>query len=227
MRNLRSRLAQLLGPWLFEVGAWPYDWMTSNQVWQASCAHLLSRLPEHDANYLVLDLGIGPGVSAINMGQASPQARFVGVDISRPMLRLAGGNRERAGWSPSRLMLVQADAGRLPFAAATLDAAAGHSFLYLLPNHEAALAEAGRVLRPGGLAGFLEPNAGRSSWRWLLRQRSGRLLISLSLWRFYNWLHGRFSPERFQAAFGRAGLGEVVTETGLGGFGIYGWARKR
>jgi ubiquinone/menaquinone biosynthesis C-methylase UbiE len=225
--KLKRFVARLLDPWLFQVGAWPYDWMTANRVWQQSSADLLTSLPDQAQGTTVLDLGIGPGVSALGMGMARPGLRFVGVDISRPMLKLAGAGRARAGWPASRLMLLQADAARLPLPGQSLDAAAGHSFLYLLPDHPAVLRETARVLRPGGWAAFMEPNAGRADWRWLLRQGSGKLLVSVSLWRFYNWLHGRFSPESMTEALARAGFADVSTESTLGGFGIYGRASKR
>ena len=224
--SLKPILARLLGSWIFSSTAWLYDWMTANSAWQESCANLLDPLPDDTEGGLVLDLGIGPGVSALSMGVRRSRARFVGLDLSRPMLKQASASRKRAGWSARRLMLVQADADRLPLAGGSFDAAAAHSFLYLLPDHHAALIEANRVVRPGGLAAFMEPNADRTDWGWLLRQRSGKLLITFSLWRFYNWLHGRFSPARFAVAFERAGFSDVDTESALGGFGIYGWARK-
>jgi ubiquinone/menaquinone biosynthesis C-methylase UbiE len=216
-----------LDPWLFQVGAWPYDWMTANRVWQQSSADLLAPFPSPAVSTTVLDLGIGPGVSALSMGRARPMLRFLGVDISRPMLKLASAGRERAGWPASRLMLMQADAAHLPLANKVLDAAAGHSFLYLLPDRPAVLRETARVLRPGGWVAFMEPNAGRADWNWLLRQGSGKLLVSVSLWRSYNWLHGRFSPESMAAALEQAGFTDVSTESTLGGFGIYGRASKR
>ncbi len=225
--SLKSILARLLGSWVFSSTAGLYEWMTANSAWQESCANLLDPLPDRAEEGLVLDLGIGPGVSALRMGVRRPQARFVGLDLSRSMLKKALTGREQAGWPAGRLMLVQADAAHLPLAQGSFDAAAAHSFLYLIPNHHAALIEANRVMRSGGLAAFMEPNAGRPDWDWLLRQRSGKLLFSFSLWRIYNWIHGRFSPASFTAAFERAGFSEVNNESALGGFGIYGWARKR
>ncbi len=225
--SLKSILARHLGSWVFGSTAWLYEWMTANSAWQESCANLLEPLPDRAEEALVLDLGIGPGVSALSMGVRHPQARFVGLDLSRPMLKQARTGRKQAGWPERRLMLVQADADHLPLADDSFDAAAAHSFLYLLPDHHAALIEANRVMRSGGLAAFMEPNADRPNWDWLLRQRSGKLLFSFSLWRIYNWIHGRFSPASFTAAFERAGFSEVDIESALGGFGIYGWARKR
>lgn len=200
--------------------------MTGNRVWRLSSTRLLDPLPESTEERLVLDLGIGPGVSALSMGGPRPRIRFIGADLSLPMLKLARDNRAEAGWASGRLMLVQLDVGHLPFADGTLDAATGHSFLYLVPDHRAALQETSRVLRPDGRAIFMEPSAGRASWGWLIRQRSVRLLVSLGLWRFYNWLHGRFSPASIRAAFEQAGLTPEGTQSTLGGFGIYGWARK-
>lgn len=223
--SIRSILTRILGGWLFDVGAWPYNWMTANRIWQRSCADLLKSIRQQAQQVLVLDLGIGPGVSAVSMGERAQNARFIGLDISLPMLRQARSVRAKLGWPASRLMLVQADAERLPLAAQALDAAAGHSFLYLLRDHPAALKETHRVLRSGGSAAFLEPNAGRVDWVWLIRQRSLRLLVSLSLWRFYNWLHGRFSPESMTTALEQAGFVGADTEITLGGFGIYGRAR--
>lgn len=225
--NIKSILARLLGPWLFSSSARLYEWMTANSAWQESCANLLDPLSDNEERGLVLDLGIGPGVSALSMGAHRPQARFVGLDLSRLMLKQARAGREQAGWPARRLMLVQADADRMPMAGESFEAAAAHSFLYLLPDHHAALIEAHRVVRQGGLAAFMEPNAGRADWGWLLRQRSGKLMFSFSLWRFYSWLHGRFSSASLTAAFERAGFSEVDIESVLGGFGIYGWARKR
>ena len=201
--------------------------MTANSAWQESCANLLDPFPDRAEEGLVLDLGIGPGVSALKMGVRRPQVRFVGLDLSRSMLKKARTGHEQAGWPVGRLMLVQADADHLPLADGSFDAAAAHSFLYLIPDHHTALIETNRVMRFGGLAAFMEPNADRPDWDWLLRQRSGKLLFTFSLWRIYNWIHGRFSPASFTATFERAGFSEVDIEGALGGFGIYGWARKR
>jgi len=224
--SLKLFLTRLLGPWVFSSGAWLYDWMTANSAWQESCANLLDPLPAGAEEGLVLDLGIGPGVSAIKMGARHSRMRFMGLDLSRLMLKRATFGREQSGWPARRLMLVQADAEHLPLAGESFDAAAAHSFLYLLPDYHKALIEANRVLRPGGLAAFMEPNADRPDWGWLLRQRSGKLLFTFSIWRFYNWLHGRFSPASLTAAFERAGFDDVETKSALGGFGIYGWSRK-
>jgi len=53
---------------------------------------------------------------------------------------------------------LQADATRLPFAAQSRDVVAFSSVLHHLPDRDAALGEAHRVLRPGGLVFAFDPN---------------------------------------------------------------------
>jgi ubiquinone/menaquinone biosynthesis C-methylase UbiE len=108
----------------------------------------------------------------------------------------------------------------------TINIVTGHSFIYLLPDRHAVLTEVKRVLRPGGQVAFLEPHAGRGDWGWLLRQKSLRLFISVSLWRPYSWLHTRFSTYSLQALLEQAGFINLSTEVTIGGFGIVGRAQK-
>jgi ubiquinone/menaquinone biosynthesis C-methylase UbiE len=217
---------RLLGQWIFDLGASIYNAANSNPIWQANCALLLEEMASPSEGLLVLDLGIGPGVSAMSMGERRPNDRFIGLDISKQMLELADENRNEAGWRPNRLCLVRGSALCLPFADNTVDAVTGHSFLYLLPDHHTALIEAQRVVRSGGYAAFLEPYAGRVDWSWLVHQKSGRLVFSLTLWRFYNWIHGRFSETDIKREFEKVGFSRVETEVTLGGFGIFGRATK-
>jgi len=211
---------------IFDFGSWIYAWMTGNPVWHANAAHLLDHLPPAQAEWLVLDLGAGPGNSALAMRAHRPTARFVAFDLAQQMLELAQQNRLQAGVSLQQLAPVRGDALRLPLAPASVDVVTGHSFLYLLPNYQGVLAEALRVLRPGGYVAFLEPQAGAVDWAWLWQQRSTGLHISLTLWRFYSWLHRRFSTVSLAAALTEAGFQNVTTEVTLGGFGLFGRGRK-
>lgn len=212
--------------WIFNAGADAYDFFTANPIWTANCARLLDHVPAEQARLQVLDLGIGPGGSAIAMGQHWPERRFIGFDISRSMLRIAAHNRRKAGWSPNRLALGRGDALHLPLQEGRLDAVTGHSFLYLLSDHHLALAEINRVLRPGGYVAFLEPHVGPISWSWLLSGASTRLFVSLSLWRLYSSWHRRYSAESLRLDLAQAGFTHIKTEVTLGGFGIFGRAQK-
>lgn len=83
------------------------------------------------------------------------------------------------------------------------------------------------MLKPGGQVVFLEPHQGAVSWNWLWRQRSGRLLTALSLWRVYSGRHRRFTSEQLEAVFVQAGFSDVETALTLGGFGLVGRAQKK
>lgn len=211
---------------IFDVASSLYAWMTGNPVWHANAAHLLDPLPLDQTEWLVLDLGAGPGNSALAMGAQRPTARFIAFDLAQQMLELTQQNRLRAGVPLHALAPVRGDALHLPLSTAVVDVVTGHSFLYLLPDYQGVLAEAFRVLRPGGYLAFLEPRAGMVDWPWLWQQRSTGLHISLTLWRIYSWFHRRFSASMLAAALTEAGFQNVTTEVTLGGFGIFGRGRK-
>lgn len=93
----------------------------------------------------VLEIGVGTGQLAIPMRDEGVEV--VGLDLARPMLdRLV----QKAG-SDRLVPLVQADATRLPFAEAVFGAAYLRWILHLIPAWDLALAELGRVVRPGGI----------------------------------------------------------------------------
>lgn len=211
---------------IFDFGAWMYASMTTNPIWMANSARLLDGVVAQADGLTVLDLGAGPGNSALAMGERQPSARIIAFDLAPQMMTLAQGNRLRVGWSVERLALVQGNALMLPFADHSVDAVTGHSFLYLTPDVNRVLSESYRVLRPGCQAAFLEPHAGPVDWDWLRRQPSAGLQLSLTLWRIYSWLHRRFSATQLAATLTQAGFENVHTAVTLGGFGIFGRGEK-
>ena len=72
----------------------------------------------------------------------------VGVDQSREMLALARANLARAGLE--NVEIRQGDMYALPFEADSFDAVTIHHVLHYADDPAAALAEAARVVRPGG-----------------------------------------------------------------------------
>jgi ArsR family transcriptional regulator len=106
---------------------------------------LLDALPPRmDA---LLDIGTGTGRL---LELVAPQTdRALGIDMSRDMLALARARLAERGLA-DRAAVRQADMYRLPFADAAFDAIAMQMVLHYAEDPAAALAEAARVLRPGG-----------------------------------------------------------------------------
>ncbi len=111
---------------------------------------LLSR-PEARA----LDLCCGTGDLALALDAAGP-ARVVGADFCHPMLELAVGKLGAGGGAGMPILLVEADALRLPFPDASFDLVAVAFGFRNLADYDAGLREMFRLLRPGGQVGLLE-----------------------------------------------------------------------
>jgi ubiquinone/menaquinone biosynthesis C-methylase UbiE len=95
----------------------------------------------------LLDIGTGTGrmieVLAPHVGQA------LGIDQSREMLAVARVNLERA--SASNGMVRLGDMYQLPLPGGSFDAVVIHQVLHYADRPASAIAEAARVLRPGGI----------------------------------------------------------------------------
>lgn len=202
----------------FGPASFVYEALTGGEGWRRDCREMAALVP----GPRVLDLGIGPGTSALEMARADPARLHVGLDLSASMLRTAAA-RARAARVP--LPLLHADALHLPVRTATFDGATGHSLLYLLPDPAAALAEVVRVLRPGGGLAFLEPASGEASPRDALRD-GARHLLAMVMWRGMSGLHRRFTPEALVALGHAAGLIDVKAALALSGYGVVLTGRK-
>lgn len=137
---------------------------------QRSLATLAGRAPMR-----VLLPGIGTG---LDLPLLPPGHDYVGIDLTRAMLarcRLPAGRR---------VTLAQADAMRLPFADASFDCAVLHLILAVVPEPRRCLAEALRVVKPGGevlvFDKFLEAGQ-RAPLRRLLNPLSRRLATRLDV----------------------------------------------
>jgi SAM-dependent methyltransferase len=189
-----------------------YEGLTDMAAWRSDCAELGALLPRGR----VLDLGCGPGISAVEIARGAPATRLVGLDLSAAMLPRA---RRRARAAGIELPLVRADVSALPFAPDAFEGAAGHSFLYLLPDPAGALREIRRVVRPGGRVAFLEPRAGAPQLRaaWSGGPRFG---ASMVLWRFMSSLHRRWDERSAVALLESAGFARARAWPVLGGWGL-------
>jgi SAM-dependent methyltransferase len=109
-------------------------------------ASLLDALrPAAEAGGTIAELGFGSGWLLDAMMPAFPDARIVGLDLSRPMAQralLASGGAVR---------VVLGDMERLPFAEASLAAIVTCWTLYFMRDIDAAIDGMRRCLRPGGI----------------------------------------------------------------------------
>jgi ubiquinone/menaquinone biosynthesis C-methylase UbiE len=102
----------------------------------------------------VLDIGAGTGNTTIRLLQAG--ARVTALDLSVEMLRLL---RSKCAAYADRLRAVNRDGSDLSaWGAGTFDAVNIHLVLFSARRPRPMLAEALRVLRPGGLLVITEPN---------------------------------------------------------------------
>ncbi len=94
----------------------------------------------------LVDMGTGTGRVLEVLGPHVERA--IGIDLSREMLSVARTNLERL--SLSNCMVRQGDIAQLPLPAATADAVTIHQVLHYATDPAALVAEAARVLEPGG-----------------------------------------------------------------------------
>jgi SAM-dependent methyltransferase len=107
----------------------------------------------------VLEIGCGIGTDLVRFARAG--ARVTGIDLSETAVILARGNFEQHGLAGVADLRV-GDGGALPFPDATFDLVYCHGVLQYAADPRAVVAEAHRVLAPGGEAIFMVYN--RVSW---------------------------------------------------------------
>jgi demethylmenaquinone methyltransferase/2-methoxy-6-polyprenyl-1,4-benzoquinol methylase len=102
-----------------------------------------------------LDVGCGTADVAIEILRQCPDCQVVGIDPAEGMLDI-GRRKLAAARLADRACLQTGDAVRLPLESNTFDAAIAAFCLRNVTDRVAALAEMGRVVRPGGLVVILE-----------------------------------------------------------------------
>jgi SAM-dependent methyltransferase len=143
----------------------------------------------------VLDVGSGPGFLAAEMAdEVGPDGRVVGVDPSESMLALASRYAPAAEFRAGGAL-------ELPFEDASFDVIVSTQVLEYVDDVAAALAEARRVLRPGGRVLVLDTDWDSIVWRTADRERMRRVLAA-----WEDHLADPYLPRRLPQLLRDAGL---------------------
>ncbi len=127
-----------------------YDCMDHSGVNQAFVADLLRT---GDIGTEVLDLGTGTAQIPVVLCQQDPHCRVMGIDLAAHMLDLARYNIEVEGFT-NRIFLQQIDSKDLSMESDSFDTVMSNSIIHHIPEPLAAITEAIRVVRIGGLLFF-------------------------------------------------------------------------
>jgi demethylmenaquinone methyltransferase/2-methoxy-6-polyprenyl-1,4-benzoquinol methylase len=133
---------------------------------------LVASLPSCESP-LCLDLACGTGGITFLLARKYPRGLIVGLDITEPMLERA---RQRNTFGNVRFL--NQDMGGLEFPAGTVDIVTGGYALRNAPDLEVTVQEIHRVLKPHGMAAFLDFSkpGGRFAQRleyWILKVWTG------------------------------------------------------
>lgn len=140
---------------------------------RSASTHASHLLPKLRPGMRVLDFGCGPGTISLGLAETVAPGELHGVDMEESQVEMAvaaarAGGHENASFRTG-------DVTDLPFEDDSFDAVHCNAVLMHVPDTEAALAEAMRVLKSGGLvsaqelitdSSFLEPTFGNLDGAW-------------------------------------------------------------
>jgi len=97
----------------------------------------------------VLDLGSGGGIDVLlSAGRVGPTGKVYGLDMTDEMLELARANQAKAG--VTNVEFLKGDIEHIPLPDNSVDLIISNCVINLSPDKDLVLAEAFRVLKPGG-----------------------------------------------------------------------------
>lgn len=215
MRSFRRRLPTAYK--MFNYFTPFYEWLVNNPFWRASVKEIARHLPPSGAELRLLDVGCGPANSALTLVSLRLDVRVIGVDGSTAMIARARV-AVAASPHPEKIRLSSADALRLPFAANSFDAIMLHSVYYMLDDQPRFLAEALRVLRPGGRLIMLDPAAIRFPLGAI--RKNLRAAPAVFVWQSVSYAYHRYTPESIALELQAAGFARILGERAVEGYGI-------
>lgn len=181
-----------------------YDAMDHSEANQ----NFVNRLLELEADGLVLDIGTGPGTIPLLLCSHQATCRVVGVDLSTEMLKLAEEYCMASEFA-ERVSYQLADAKGLDFPDASFDAVCSNTILHHIPDPTPFLAEAWRVLKPGGvllIRDLYRPDSTEQVQKLVDLHAAGEEAVSRQL--FYDSLCAALTPEELKNTAFEAGLAD-------------------
>jgi len=132
-----------------------HTWRTAEN----SAAYLL---PALEAGQDLLDVGCGPGTITVDLARRVAPGRVVGIDAAPAVVGSAAELGRRRG--VTNLRFATGDVYRLAFDDSSFDVVHAHQVLQHLTRPVDALAEMGRVLRPGGILAVRDCDYAAFAW---------------------------------------------------------------
>src|SRR6476659_7623222 len=127
-----------------EAGAVPAEAMLAS----LGCGNPTA-LAELSAGETVLDLGSGGGIDVLlSARRVGPTGKAIGLDMTDEMLALARENQQKAG--VTNVEFVKGEIEHIPLPDNSVDVIISHCVINLSGDKDRAIAEAFRVLKPGG-----------------------------------------------------------------------------
>ena len=123
----------------------------------------------------VLDVGCGFGATNLILATHLSGAEFVGIDLSDPLLQLAGEAAQAAGLA-SRVRFEHADVQQIPYDDDSFDVVLNANMVHLVQDPIRMLNEIERVLAPKGMVFVADL---RRSWLgWIEREIRSALTVA-------------------------------------------------
>jgi SAM-dependent methyltransferase len=150
---------------------------------------------------VVLDLGSGGGLDALLAARrVGPAGRVYGLDMTDEMLELARDHARRAG--VSNVAFLRGEMEAIPLPDATVDVIISNCVVNLSPDKDRVLAEAFRVLRPGGRLALAD----------IVVRRPVGPTVRRSVEAWIGCLAGALEEHDYRARLARAGFVEIALE---------------
>jgi len=115
-------------------------------------------VPHLTAGMRLLDCGSGPGTITVGLARAVDPGQVIGIDVDAGQVERARAHAAELG--VTNVSFQVASVYELPFDRASFDAVFAHAVLQHLREPLAALEQMRRVVRPGGVVGVRDDDAG-------------------------------------------------------------------